>query len=296
MRTLILRRTVYIHTDHCPNCGMLQKPVNNRRIERVANLIQEYLIAEMKHIDGRSNCLADYLSRPFDDPLFDIPYGLESKLTPSAKSNSIACFPPTADLVSTMTLRPRNKIFPLRPYHSNDNDFAVPAPGSSSSDDTTSFDSPHITTTSSPNIFNSSVLHREQALDTEIRGIINQLHTSRHTDTILSSSFVMKNGTLHQSITPNSLCTQQTTVPYLPSSMVKPLLQPMHDDPYQGGHFSTNKMLSKITSRYWWPRMMQTIQRYVQTCIPYQQYNYSRQKKPGSSSTYSFFCNSTLYH
>ena len=33
MRTLILGRTVYIHTDHCPICGMLQKPVNNRRIE-----------------------------------------------------------------------------------------------------------------------------------------------------------------------------------------------------------------------------------------------------------------------
>ena len=160
MRTLILGRTVYIHKDHCPICGTLQKPVNNRRIECVANLIQEYQIVEMKHIDGRSNCLADYLSLPFDDSPFDIPYGLESELTPPVKSNSIACFPPTADLASTMTLRPPNKIFPSGPYHSNDDNFAVPAPGSSSSDDTTSFDSRHITTTSSPNIFNSSVLHR----------------------------------------------------------------------------------------------------------------------------------------
>ena len=147
-----------------------------------------------------------------------------------------------------MTLGPCNKIFLPRPYDSNDDDFAVPAPGSSSPDDTTSFDSQYITTTSSPNIFSSSVLHREQALDTEIRRIINQLHTSRHSNTILFSSFVMKNGILHKRITPTSHCTQQTTVP---SSMIKPLLQAMHDDPYQGRYFSTDKMLSKIISRYW---------------------------------------------
>ena len=79
MRTLVLGRTVYIHTDHYPICGMLYRPVNNGRIERVANLIQEYRIAEMKHIDGKGNCLADFLSRPSDDPLFDVAYGLESK-------------------------------------------------------------------------------------------------------------------------------------------------------------------------------------------------------------------------
>ena len=53
MRTLVLGRTVYIHTDHCPIYGMLKKPMNNRRIERVANLIQEYQIGEMKHMLAR---------------------------------------------------------------------------------------------------------------------------------------------------------------------------------------------------------------------------------------------------
>lgn len=36
---------------------MLQKPVNNRRTERVANLMQEYQIAEMKHIGGKSHSI-----------------------------------------------------------------------------------------------------------------------------------------------------------------------------------------------------------------------------------------------
>ena len=60
MRTYVLGRTIYVHTDHCPICGLLQKPVNNRRIERVANLIQEYNIAEMKHISGKSNCFTRF--------------------------------------------------------------------------------------------------------------------------------------------------------------------------------------------------------------------------------------------
>jgi hypothetical protein len=79
MRTLVLGRTVHIHTDHCPIFGMLQKLVDNRRIERVANLIQEYQIAGMKHIDGKANCLADYRSRSFFNSLFDIPYNIDSK-------------------------------------------------------------------------------------------------------------------------------------------------------------------------------------------------------------------------
>ncbi|CAF3920195.1 unnamed protein product [Rotaria magnacalcarata] len=110
MRTLVLGRTVYIHTDHCPICGMLQKPVNNRRIERVANLIQEYRIAEMKHINGKSNCLADYLSRPSDDPLFDVDYGLESKLPCSTSSNLPNPCQPSKNILAYMTLRPRQKI------------------------------------------------------------------------------------------------------------------------------------------------------------------------------------------
>jgi hypothetical protein len=72
----------------------------------------------------------------------------------------------------------------------------------------------------------------------------------------------------------------KTVVPYLPTLMIKLLLTAMHDDPYQGGHFSTDKMFSKLVSRYWWPKMRETIRRHVQACTLCQQYNYSRHKKP----------------
>ncbi|CAF5043341.1 unnamed protein product, partial [Rotaria socialis] len=63
--------------------------------------------------------------------------------------------------------------------------------------------------------------------------------------------------------------------------MVRSLLTAIHDDPFQGGHFPVDKILSKIRSRYWWSHMKQDVQRHVQACVPCQQYNYSRQKKPG---------------
>ncbi|CAF3918959.1 unnamed protein product, partial [Rotaria sp. Silwood1] len=195
MRTLILGRTVYIHTDHCPICGMLQKPVNNRRIERVANLIQEYRIAEMKHINGKSNCLADYLSRPSDDPLFDVDYGLDSKLPWSTSSNLTNPCQPSQNIITTMTLRPRQKFRSpgISIFNQDDEDFDA---GSCTSDNSRTTHSPIITLTPSPNVFDSSQLSHEQAQDPDIRRIISQLNHSSHPDSTLSSSFILKNGIL----------------------------------------------------------------------------------------------------
>jgi transposase InsO family protein len=280
MRTLVLGQTVHIHTDHCPICGMLTKPVNNRRIERVANLIQEYQIAEMKHISGKSNCLADYLSRPFDDPLFDIPYGLESKIPTLPPADSLSILTPSTNVVSTMTLRPRHKPCSpsgCAPEVALDGQVDI----SSSPPTSDSNDVPHTTTAPSPNSFDSAELHRAQAQDAEVCRILHELTTTRNNRSTLSSSFILKNNLLHKLVclTPRSI--RKTAVPYLPSSMVKSLLIAMHDDPYQGGHFSTDKMLSKIRCRYWWPQMRTSVQLHVQACVPCQQYNYDRQKKPG---------------
>ena len=69
--------------------------------------------------------------------------------------------------------------------------------------------------------------------------------------------------------------------------MIQSLLTAMHDDPYHGGHFSADKMFSKLVSRYWWPQMRDSIRLHVQACTLCQQYNYNRQKKAGSSTPYS---------
>ena len=264
MRTLVLGRPVHIYTDHCPICNMLQKPVNNRRIERVANLIQEYQIVEMKHISGKNNCLADYLSRPFDDPLFDIPYGLESHTVPSSVNS-----------LSTMTLRPRRTPLPM-------SDHALEHPPSEDSDvvDPTS-DPSTIITTPSPNVFDVHQLEHAQSQDQDIVPILNRLSLEQSAQSDPPSSFVIRDRILHKLVCMTPQSPSQTAVPYLPASMVPSLLTAMHDDPYQGGHFSTDKMLSKIRLRFWWPHMRESIHRHVQACELCQQYNYSRQKKPG---------------
>ena len=278
MRTLILGRTVYVHTDHCPICGMLHKPVNNRRIERVANLIQEYQIAEMKHIDGKDNCLADYLSRPLEDPLFDIPFGLESKFTLGDVSTSPSFH--QLEQISAMTLRPRSKPLPLStPVVEDLNSTASDALSVTSSESSASSSSP-FTTAPSPNSFDVSTLPDEQQRDPDILRLFQQL-ADRTASSALTSSYLIKNNILHKLITRHSTSTRTLAVPYLPSSMIKSLLVAIHDDPYQGGHFSVDKMFSKLRTRYWWPRMRFTIQQHVRACIPCQQYNFSRQKPPG---------------
>ena len=278
MRSLILGRPVFIHTDHCPICGMLKKPVNNRRIERVANLIQDYQIAGMKHISGASNCLPDYLSRPFDDPLFDVPYGLESKLPPpdaSALTTASSSLP----LLFAMTLRPRQPA--LSSSKAVPNVRSTSDAMSSSSVSSRSVHVPQFSTSPSPNVFSPSALAREQATDPVVQRIRSQLTMLGTVASSLLSSFMIQDDLLHKLVFLPSASTQPVTVPYLPSSMVPSLLTSLHDDPYQGGHFSVDKMLSKISSRFWWPRMRMTIQRYVSACHLCRQFNYSRQKAPG---------------
>ncbi|CAF1636815.1 unnamed protein product, partial [Adineta ricciae] len=287
MRPLILGRAVHIHTDHCPICGMLQKPVNNRRIERVANLIQEYQIAEMIHIDGKANCLADFLSRPFDDPLFDVPYGLESKFPLNHISSCLRDHG-----LSTMTLRPRRPAqLPPRPVIlTSASATSLSASDASISDaDSTSISSASsvsssssstLATTPSPNGFDSTSLVVAQHADPVLRAIIEQLANPTAPAT-LTSSFILKNDVLHKLLPVSSSSPRDSAVPYLPSSMVKSLLIATHDDPYQGGHFSTDKMFSKLKYRYWWPSMRRSIRRHVQACTLCQQFNITRKKPAG---------------
>ena len=121
----------------------------------------------------------------------------------------------------------------------------------------------------------------QQVQDPDIRRIVFQLNRGSHPDSTLSSSFIIKNGILNKRITLNSPSIRQLSVPYLPSSMIRSFLTALHEDPFQGGHFSFDKMMSKIRTRYWWPHMKQDVRRHVQACTACQQYNHSRQKKPG---------------
>ena len=68
---------------------------------------------------------------------------------------------------------------------------------------------------------------------------------------------------------------------YVPSSMVKSLLQACHDDPMTGAHFSFDRTYNKIKCHYWWPNMKNSIKKYIESCIPCKQFNIARYKKHG---------------
>ncbi|CAF4009473.1 unnamed protein product, partial [Rotaria sp. Silwood1] len=104
MRPYLLGRSIIVKTDHCPLCNIMKKTVRNARVDRISQLIQEYNIEKIIHINGRDNCLPDYLSRyprEQDDDLFDIDYGIGSK-------SAIVDSPSTnQNLLNAMLLRPR---------------------------------------------------------------------------------------------------------------------------------------------------------------------------------------------
>ena len=274
MRPLLLGRQITIMTDHCPLCHIMIKTVNNARVDRIATLIQEYNIDKVVHINGRRNCLPDYLSRyprEQNDELFDIEYGLDSKKKSTPVTSS------TNNIIASMVLRSRNNTKMCQkssPSDDDENRFHKNLTSHSNTHD--QLVNKHITSTFSTNKFDIMKLKDEQQKDPFVQKYIAQsLSNPQHT------SFIIKNDILYKLIIPFRLSKTKIEVIYLPISMVTPLLQACHDDPMSGGHFATDRTYSKLREHYWWPNMKYSIKQYIKSCLLCQQYNISRQKKPG---------------
>ena len=128
----------------------------------------------------------------------------------------------------------------------------------------------------SHNYFDITKLKDEQLRDPRIQEIIVQLRSKSN-----NLPFVFKNNILYKLIQPSNKAKRKLEIICLPSSMVPTLIQACHDDPMTGGHFSTDRIYYKIKHQYWWPRMIHTIKQHIKSCFLCQQYNISRQKKPG---------------
>ena len=275
MRSLILGRNIKIVTDHCPLCHIMTKTVNNTRVDRISTLLQEYDISEVIHINGRRNCLPDYLSRhPRDqhDDLFDIEYGLTSKIGSTISTPSLS-----NNIIASMVLRPRNNQRAYKPpnsYDQTDNfseknsDFNTPSRAEVIHSSTTS--------TFSNNNFDLNQLKGEQQKDPDIQNYVNQLHLNP-----INPSFVIKEDILYRLVLPSRFSKTRIQVVCLPSSMVKTLLSACHNDPMSGGHFSVDRTYNKIRRHYWWFNMKRSIHQYIRACHLCQQYNVDRQKRPG---------------
>jgi hypothetical protein len=251
----------------------MTKTVNNARVDRIANLIQEYNIEQVIHISGRHNCLPDYLSqypREQDDELFDIEYGLKSKNAAHQVTYS------TNQLLASMVLRPqKNKhvtIEAVKDIHLDTSTENNSFPTSHTADQSNTA----IPRNFSSNRFNIMKLKDEQKKDPQIQEVIDQLRSNPK-----NLSFVLKDDILYKLNVPSRFSKTKIEIIYLPSTMIKTLLYAIHDDPMSGGHFSFDRAYNKLKYHYWWSGMKYSIQQHIKSCLLCQQYNVSRQKKYG---------------
>ncbi|CAF3032550.1 unnamed protein product [Rotaria sp. Silwood2] len=274
MRSFLFGRDIIIMTDHCPLCNIITKTVNNARVDRISNLIQEYNIIQVLHINGRHNCLPDYLSRyprEQEDDLFDVDYGLVSKDISDSKT-SVSPKP-----IVNMILRNKEKTTETESISSNDTDNKDDFSSISS---TSCCNKKNTTHKFSSNYFDSECLKDEQQKDPEIQKIVCQLNLRPQ-----NLSFVLQNDILYKLITTSSLSKTKYKVPYVPSSMVNAFLHASHNDPMSGSHFSFERTYNKLKHHYWWPGMRNTIRTHIKSCSLCQSFNVSRQRKFGRLHT-----------
>ncbi|CAF1157557.1 unnamed protein product [Didymodactylos carnosus] len=125
------------------------------------------------------------------------------------------------------------------------------------------------------NNFDIRKLKNEQDKDTNIQKIIEQLNKNKFT----KINFVLKNGILYK-LVQFSHSQRKKQLPYIPIYMIKDLLRAAHDDPISS-HFGFHRTYLKLKHQYWWPNMKSSIEKYIKSCSKCQQFNISRQKKPG---------------
>ncbi|CAF4666988.1 unnamed protein product [Rotaria sp. Silwood2] len=70
MKLYLLACEFILQTDHCPLRDMHKKLSNNGRVDRISLVLQQYNIKEIRHVSGKCNCMADYLTR-YPQPLED---------------------------------------------------------------------------------------------------------------------------------------------------------------------------------------------------------------------------------
>ncbi|CAF1506419.1 unnamed protein product [Didymodactylos carnosus] len=238
----------------------MNKNVKNVRVDRIANLIQEYDIEQVIHIKGRENCLADYLSRypgVEDDELNDIEYGLEKQMFSTMKTTMILI----RILIRSLqleTARETNSELSEGNVQKSDDEGEEPIPQIIPKN----FSSKH---------FDITILKTEQQHDPAIQQIIQNLNN--HPD------FTMKDGIIYKLLNRIHNTGTKTQIVYLPTSMIKPLLYAVHNDPMTGGHFSTDRTFDKIKNKFWWPNMKNSISLHVQACLECQVHNINRQKR-----------------
>ncbi|CAF1477404.1 unnamed protein product, partial [Rotaria sp. Silwood1] len=264
-----------LETDHEPLIHFANKEQLNKRCERWRLKLAEYRF-KVKHIQGKKNHMADYLSRsPVDIAEEDIEErtqyeststqtdlsfsSLNNNLTPLKMTTAItrAQAKLQQQAMATPSIKlPDGKINELIPQGkvATDEELIIKP-----SDENPNKIIP----------FDMDDLRKCQEEDKTIQEIKKNIKNKKH--------YFIEDGILFKK--------QQLpllSVPYVPAGRIRgDILKIYYDTPANGAHFGRDKTIRKIQERYYWPTMIADIRNHLDSCLPCAQNNYRRQKLPG---------------
>ena len=62
----------------------------------------------------------------------------------------------------------------------------------------------------------------------------------------------------------------------VPTELRAGVMEMVHEDPWQGGHFSLDKAMSKLQSRWWWWSQREDMKQWIRSCEQCQAYQVRR--------------------
>lgn len=266
----------FLETDHKPLLSLMKKSYHNPRIERWMMSLQQYDMV-IRHISGSDNTVADALSRyPVDKP--DLPDDIEPRSVSVATQTDLV----TVNAVTTRAMAKQNVTSSSSPVHSSARTLPPPPvtlhPPSStlSSPSSPQPARPTFVLSASPEphagvSFDDAVLRREQDADP----IVHRIKTSP-----LSAAYMIDERGLLFKYVKRRHC-DPLSVRYLPTSLIRCVLEAYHDSAFSGGHFGIKRTFYKLRDRFFWPHMYADIVRHVLSCLQCKRLKPSRRKPDG---------------
>lgn len=264
MKSFLLGREIFVYTDNCPICHMMDKKISNKRVEKISILLQEFNIRRIIHVKGEYNCLPDYLSRhpiEHDDEFLNSNYGLEFV----QDNNS------SIQIAGAVVTRSKAKALPS-PSNSSQSDLQSTTSLTSSTSNLVNYSEPELESVDI--LFDLTQIKQHQSEDTQIQHVIEDLKTKA------DLSFEISDGILYK-LTYDANRKKKDKLIYIPSSMINSILTAFHDNSLVGGHFGIRRTFDKLKEKFWWPNMKKSVSEHIRSCISCQAFNVSRQKAPG---------------
>jgi hypothetical protein len=220
MKLYLLGREFTVYTDHCPLRDMHLKPSNNRRVDRISLILQQYNIKEIRHVSDKCNCMADYLSRyprqvEDDDDFIETDYGTVPGLQPlvaiTTRAQAKAQLP-DPDITDNDSSLEENLVTNDHPPREEGYDFDVTKVGD------------------------------EQKQDSFYQEQVHKLQKDP-----ANCSFELKDDILYK-IVKRGITNQQLI--YVPSSLVSQVVEVYHASSW-AGHFGFRRTYTNLKDRYW---------------------------------------------